>query len=457
MENLSNIQITCTSLESSDPLFQAQMANLKQLVDTSWSNGTLLSLVDTMNDANFLKDLDVLQLFVFCRDIQQRIHQNYINTSKTTLIKYVYPFLFTFGILGNLLCLTVTIRRIRSPSAFNRKLSLCLTMLCFADMAIILFGCLREYIDEMFDTSIRSWSIHLCRFLYFVCYLFSAYSSYLYAFIAWERWYAISDPIRHKQNQSNRNKVPIFLLLAYCVVISMPFLYYPALNKAVLDHHQHKETLNVEIETRCEIASSGNVPLTLLDAIFFCFVPFLISLVFSLLALIQLVRRNRLKNAAMTVKKTSTCAKPTKNMAPHSNFDFIKYEKTPCSLMDAHSKHIKSNAQHSCESARVTKHVTDMTINNIKKPSNFKLTLMLMSFSICYLVATFPIFLIISFKLAKHYLRADDTTNYQVPFVFAKMIMYINYSINILLFVLFGKSLRKDFLEIFTVRRTKKR
>ena len=99
--------------------------------------------------------------------------------------------------------------------------------------------------------------------------------------------------------------------------------------------------------------------------------------------------------------------------------------------------------------------LNSMSVNHVKKSSNLKLTLMLLSFPISYLLSTCPIFSIISFKLIDFYFKLDKSYNYEIAFALARILMYINNSINILMFILFGKSLRKDFLKILPFKKFK--
>ena len=90
-----------------------------------------------------------------------------------------------------------------------------------------------------------------------------------------------------------------------------------------------------------------------------------------------------------------------------------------------------------------------------KKASTLKMTLMILTLPISYLLTTLPIFLIISFKLLNFYFKMK--MNLEVEFAFAKILMLLNNSINILCFIFFGKNLRRDFLRILAVGKLKKR
>lgn len=77
---------------------------------------------------------------------------------------------------------------------------------------------------------------------------------------------------------------------------------------------------------------------------------------------------------------------------------------------------------------------------------------MLMALPISYLVTTFPIFLIVIHGciLIRDTAgrRATYQSDYNFVYTLAKSFMYVNNSINILFYILFGKNLRDDFLAL---------
>ena len=68
-------------------------------------------------------------------------------------------------------------------------------------------------------------NLFLCKFIYFNCYLFSCFSSYLHVFISYERWYAVSNPIKSKTNPLNNKKI-ILIIFIVCVLFSSPYIYF---------------------------------------------------------------------------------------------------------------------------------------------------------------------------------------------------------------------------------------
>ena len=116
--------------------------------------------------------------------LQQLIAKNSDSIIKLKLIQIIYPSLLLIGILGNCLCLLFMVKTYKKERRENRNFSFCFSMICLADLLILLFGTLRAYLEIVFDLKIRSHSSLSCKILFFSVYLFSAFSSYLYAFIA---------------------------------------------------------------------------------------------------------------------------------------------------------------------------------------------------------------------------------------------------------------------------------
>ena len=77
-------------------------------------------------------------------------------------------------------------------------------------------------------------------------------------------------------------------------------------------------------------------------------------------------------------------------------------------------------------------------IINSNSASNLKLTMMLMSLPICYLITNFPIFILL---IAQFY--NQKTNDYRLELVIAKVLMYTNNSINILFYIFLGKNFKK--------------
>jgi hypothetical protein len=79
---------------------------------------------------------------------------------------------------------------------------------------------------------------------------------------------------------------------------------------------------------------------------------------------------------------------------------------------------------------------------------------MLLSLPICYITTVLPIvILILKGWIDRQRISADeieekDETYFEIAHSISSVLMYVNSSINILLYILFGKNLRQDFLSI---------
>ena len=173
-----------------------------------------------------------------------------VSSIQLFLIHYLYPIILVIGIFGNLVSFVAMLRKSniecqyqnnnllftkRKRRSFNCKqpihtFSFCLAILCLADFFILVFGCLQEYVEIVYDVSLRSTYLFACKTIYFLCYLFSSYISYLHAYVALDRWFAIVKPMEYKRLQLMRNnKYELLIIFLICFVICLPFFYFPTL------------------------------------------------------------------------------------------------------------------------------------------------------------------------------------------------------------------------------------
>ena len=80
---------------------------------------------------------------------------------------------------------------------------------------------------------IRSHSLFSCKIFFFVCYLFSSFSSYLYALLAFERWHAIAEPIKYK-NKSKKNFKRSAILFLFCTSLKTLSLNHLVISSSIL-------------------------------------------------------------------------------------------------------------------------------------------------------------------------------------------------------------------------------
>jgi hypothetical protein len=173
-----------------------------------------------------------------------------LNLVAYNLVKYVYPIILAFGIVGNFVSFMAMLNRYynsrRHPktvattststtsSSTYYTFSFCLAILCLADFFMLVIGCLSVYLEQVSiletSSSFRSQSLFTCKAFRFACYLLSSFISYLHAYIAIDRWYAMARPIEHKQRwqtSMRQSQKHLMALFAFCFLICLPFLYFP--------------------------------------------------------------------------------------------------------------------------------------------------------------------------------------------------------------------------------------
>ena len=197
----------------------------------------------------------------------------------------------------------------------------------------------------------------------------------------------------------------MLILFAFCFFICLPFFYFPTLFYK---------------ERTCEFPDHLMKMLTLLDAIIYSCTPFLVTLIFSSLTLCTLIKRR----------------KNLKNEFQSSSIKRASFNRNRDSISSRNS-------------------YTKVQIQSIKtdRMSKLKLTLMIMTFPLSYLVTTLPVFVILSLKILTTYLKVEIATKFDSEFVIAKTLMYANNSFNILFFILLGKTLRKEMIQLFACKR----
>ena len=401
--------------------------------------------------------------------------------------------------------------RIYSRGKNSQKFSLSLAALAFADLIVLIVGCLREYLDDMFNLSIRSHSNFSCKMIIFTCYLFSCFSAYLHGYIAIERWMAISDPIKAKARLTfGSNKIALVFILFICMLFNLPLIWFPSLKQAV----QLDETSALGVKTVNECQVSHDIILFLIDSVFYCLIPFLITILFSTLALIKLIQSKSIfKNRGLDRRTSLTLNEHNKqgitnnrrSVSTNSNISrseskhFFKINflsrnsdiniKKSFFVLGNKDEEIKLQNERkignnkeiiSPETTNITRNATKLNGSTItngknspykqqmeifeshaisrKQSSNLKMTVMLLALPISYLITTSPIFVIIVKSLFT--LRFDLNTNINVAtalsfseaYQIGKVCMYISNSINILFYILFGKTLRKDFWSVLSLK-----
>ena len=240
-------------------------------------------------------------------------------------------------------------------------------------------------------------------------------------------------------------------------MISIPFYIYPTFIEAIVSIEKE-----IQVQVKCEKSTESEIFLAIIDSIFYCFVPFIITLLFSILTLAKLFRitrsnktplkndtrnifnsklksdnilelkffinKNDFDNSTITIKKSSSliCMEPefmikrylTKRRSLPIRFDQYKYEVECPSIRRRVFSNFKTNIR-----------------MNSKK---FKITFMLMIFPLSFLFCFSPVFGILFLKT----LNINPKHNYEIEFTIAKIFMYLNNSINIFLLLICSRSFR---------------
>ncbi len=190
----------------------------------------------------------------------------------------------------------------------SNSFSLCLILLCFDDLIILIVACLTEYIEQTFSLYLRDTSIVSCKTISFLFYFFSSFASYLNAFIAVDRWYAVARPILYQQKQIQRAHKQILFILLATVTICMPYFYFAYINPKT---------------NKCEFPNSLENKLTLLDGLTSCF-SFLFTLAFSSMTLCLLICKASVINYKCATLHRLLSFKISKTLP------FIYLEWSPC-------------------------------------------------------------------------------------------------------------------------------
>jgi hypothetical protein len=220
--------------------------------------------------------------------------------------------------------------------------------------------------------------------------------------------------------------------------------------------------------------------LMILDAVFYSFIPFLITLAFSNLTLIKLIKMstigklavnndsrftnntaNRNQIMSLEKKKNSKIAFifSEKKNKKAKNSNTVVYKNSKIEFADGNPNSLQNSnsiQRTECNKNSQTEHDQIYSIRNEKliklisplikkkKTSGFKTTLMLMTLPISYLISTFPVFIIILLQFINNVIRDQAENDYETEFSISKLCMYLNNSFNILCFMLFGESVRND-------------
>ena len=337
------------------------------------------------------------------------------NIQRLFYVKYFYPIILVFGILSNMFSFWIMVKIYSQKK--NAKFALSLAILSLTDLAVLIFGCLSDYTERVYDFSLRSSSIYVCKFMFYCCYLFSCYSAYIHAWICYDRYKSIVSPIRSNALKSKRKRKTIFGIFIFSMVMSAPFIYFANINEVLTILTDSKTSQEIiHFKEQCQLHQDDfaiDLAQALIDLLLYEFTPLLIIIIFSSLSVQELIR-----NRAQFIQVRD------RNMRTGSIVTNLDQEEIVDYKM---SKNVRR-----CVSS-----------------SNMKTTLMLSIIPLSYLLTKLPIFVIILLKLKNNFLEKENSKNvYVKEYEIAKTLMFFNYSINIFYYVILGKNYRDKLIQI---------
>ncbi|ESN92976.1 hypothetical protein HELRODRAFT_69644 [Helobdella robusta] len=108
------------------------------------------------------------------------------------ILTYVYPIIFIFGVLGNILSLSVLLRK----NMRKKSMSSYLSVLSMFDTLSLTCWCLIPYIEYGNKFRLIDWSILTCKGSWFVNYAVGDLSVWLVVAVTVERFIAVCYPLK---------------------------------------------------------------------------------------------------------------------------------------------------------------------------------------------------------------------------------------------------------------------
>jgi len=387
-----------------------------------FANHTNISLT-TIKQRNLLK-----KICTYIDDQNGSLLQT--NAVKDMLIRYFFPFLILVGLSGNLVSLKVTFSRCRLKS---EKHSLCLVILAATNTCIIILGPLREYVEYVYGLNVKSHSSLVCHLVVYTNYLCNTYAAYTLSFIAYERWQAIKCPFKYKLKRIQSTRNQLALILAFCAVVTMPYLYLARLVENKYDGGRVGGGGEANTGQMKCILDQFYFQLNIVDAVVFFAVPYTIIIVYSTLSFFRLLlNRFKIKNGKA---KNDDDSGVIMMMIETTNRELLRGGREGDS--------VRSRGR--------------------RRPRR-KITLVLLLLPNFYLLTNLPVFIVIlleifivSSNITKSVESSSNSGNalaqnldgYDVAFHFARSLMYTNNCLNVLFFILLGDFLKMDFLKFF--------
>lgn len=240
-----------------------------------------------------------------------------------------------------------------------------------------------------------------------------------------------------KINPIRSKKIILYIYLT-CILVSLPFTYFAEIKYYV----DYNNSFVFEMVKECTLYEHGSgwseLVLTLIEFLFYCLIPFVVTFGFSFVSLIRLLSTQKTQTEIVVLNSRRRYIHYIKCNAERTSFDSTKSSKSKKFWLSDQPIANVANGRYLRKS--------EMYILG-SNPSNLKLSIMLISLPVSYLISTLPIFIIIIMQFFPKFNYTK--TNSGAEITIAKTFMYINNSINIFFYILLGKRLRRDFLSIF--------
>ncbi|GAB1611194.1 thyrotropin-releasing hormone receptor-like [Argonauta hians] len=306
------------------------------------------------------------------------------------LLLYVSPLLLVLGTFGNILSIFV----MRQRSIIRMTAYVYLINLAIADSVVLYIGLLRLWISELTGMDIRNQTSWLCKLVVFSGYASSDFSVWLIIAVTIERYIVVCHP--RKVNNFctvQRAKWVVCSLLVVFVAINFHFFWTISLIEKTIDNK-----VGFYCSSRKNFEYLVTVMWPWVDAFLYCFLPFAAILSLNTLIIRRIVALSR---------------------------GTIKMQSAQNNLLQVRRCHLDSNR---------------------------KLTLMLLTLSFTLLLTTLP--LAISLILTHFWnlnMSGDQASvaKYQLTKTIAELMMYLNHSINFILYCTMEHKFRQQVMRMF--------
>lgn len=315
--------------------------------------------------------------------------EDYSEFKLSKSINIVYPpILITIGLVGN----TLSVILLSQPS--NRKTStgIMLIILAITDSLTLINSVFVNWLVYLIDFNFRNSSNSACKIHVFITYLLLQFSAWILVIITIERAFSVMYPHRVR-NVFTRKRV--------LITMAIIFLFLAALNGHILHGLKIHQT-DLQCKTSDEHTFFMFKIWTWLDFAFAFALPFCILLTGNTTIVISLKLSNRLRNQCANFSEDTRQASKKISQRPHNTTS-----------------------------------------------SSFTLTALILNISFVIFVSPFVIFAIGQpywFSVAT--LTPKRIAKLELINAITQMFMYINNSINFVLYILCGPKLRRDLKQL---------